>query len=62
MRRKLTPNLINLNLKNLPISESIKTVQTTMELTAKDTRKYIEYLDQLDGLASSGLLVIPAFL
>ena len=26
-----------------------------MELAAKDTRKYIEYLDQLDGLASSGL-------
>ena len=55
MQRKLISNLINLNLKNLPISESIKTIQTTMELAAKDTRKYIEYLDQLDGLASSGL-------
>ncbi len=51
----MTTNLTGLNLKNLPVSESIKRVQTTIELATKDVRKYIEYLEQLDELASSGL-------
>ena len=55
MQKQWIHNLIGSNNQHTIPSESLKQIQTAIEISAKDLRLYMEYLDRLDVLTASGL-------
>jgi len=55
MQKQWIHNLIGSNNQHTTPSESLKQIQTAIEISAKDLRLYMEYLDRLDVLTASGL-------